>query len=104
MSSSAPRYPKAQSDLDARQMPGAGLRLNELVERYLAASDGYAKLVALSALGLSHAVTESALSQFDEDYNISRYFHFRNDSGESFQINGFPQTHVSIDAGIQSIL
>ncbi|MGH9737900.1 MAG: hypothetical protein ACRD4X_04850 [Candidatus Acidiferrales bacterium] len=85
-------------------MPGVGLGLNEMVERYVAASGGYGNLAALCALGLSHAETERALSLFDEDYNISRYFHFRNDSGESFQINGFPQTHVSIDAGIQSIL
>ncbi len=39
-----------------------------------------------------------------EDYHISRYFHFECASGANFQINGFPQTHVSIDAEIQSIL
>ncbi len=84
--------------------PGAGLRLRELVERYLAASGGYGQPAALSALGLSRAEAESAFSAFDEDYLISRYLHFRNDSGETFLINGFPQTHVAIDAAIQSIL
>jgi hypothetical protein len=89
---------------------GPGLRLRELVERYLAASGGYGKPAALSALGLSRAETESAFSAFDEDYLISRYLHFRNDSfpsgesGEAFQVNGFPQTHVAIEAAIQSIL
>jgi hypothetical protein len=41
---------------------------------------------------------------YDEDYHISRFFHFRNEAGESYTINEFPQTHVTIDAEIQSIL
>lgn len=80
------------------------MKLREVVEKYLAASGGYGKAVALGSLGLSHGDAERVFSLFDEDYHISRFFHFRNDSGESFQINGFPQTHVSIDAAIQSIL
>jgi hypothetical protein len=83
---------------------GAGLELRELMERYLAASGGYGKPAALSAFGLSRAEAESAFSALDEDYLISRYLQFRNDSGETFQVNGFPQTHVTIDAEIQSIL
>jgi hypothetical protein len=80
------------------------LRLNELIERYLAASGGYGKPAALTELGLSRADTENTLSRFDEDYNISRFFYFQNQSGEAFEINGFPQTHVTVDATIQSIL
>lgn len=83
---------------------GAGLELRELVKRYLAASGGYGKPAALNAFGLSHAEAESAFSAFDEDYLISRYLQFRNESGETLQVNGFPQTHVAIDAEIQSIL
>jgi hypothetical protein len=80
------------------------MRLSELIERYLAVSGGYGKPAALEAFGLSRAQTEAAFSLFDEDYLISRYLHFRNDSGDSYQINGFPQTHVAIDAAIQSVL
>jgi len=80
------------------------LRLSELIERYLAASGGYGEAAALGALGLSRAETENTLSQFDEDYNISRFFNFQNQSGEAFEINGFRQTHVTIDAAIRSIL
>jgi hypothetical protein len=80
------------------------MRLSELVERYLAVGGGYGNPAALCAFGLSHAETESAFSAFDEDYLISRYFHFRKQAGEKFTINGFPQTHVSIDAAIQGIL
>lgn len=83
---------------------GMGLQLRDLIERYLAASGGYGRAAALSDLGLSRAETESALSQFDEDYMISRFFHFSKQSGESYRINGFPQTHVAIDSAIQSIL
>jgi len=81
-----------------------GVPLSRLIELYLAASGGYEKAVALSALGLSRPETESAFSQFDEDYMISRFFHFSKQSGESYRINGFPQTHVAIDAAIQAIL
>ena len=84
------------------QEPSA--KLGDLVQRYLAVSGGYGKLAALGALGLSRAETESAFGAIDEDYMISRYLHFQNDSGERFQINGFAQTHVAIDAEIQSIL
>ena len=83
---------------------GAGLRLSDLIERYLAVSGGYGRPAALAELGLSRAETENTLSKFDEDYNISRFFYFQNQSGEKFQINGFPQTHVTIDTSIQSIL
>jgi hypothetical protein len=94
MASSSP-LPNAQS---------VGVRLADLIERYLGASGGYGKPAALAALGLSHAETESSLSQFDEDYMISRFLHFSMQSGEAFQINGFPQTHLIIDAAIQSIV
>jgi len=82
----------------------SSVKLSDLIERYVSAGGGYGKFAALSALGLSHAETEAAFGQLDEDYMISRYLHFQNSSGEAFQINGFPQTHVSIDAAIQSIL
>jgi hypothetical protein len=60
--------------------------------------------VPLDALGLSAKEVEDVFSTFDEDYHISRYFHFECAAGANYQINGFPQTHVSIDAEIQSIL
>jgi hypothetical protein len=101
MSSSSPR-PKGLSGMPGTSAEGVPLRA--LIERYLAASGGYGKAAALLALGLSRAETESAFSQFDEDYMISRFFHFSNRSGEAYRINGFPQTHVSIDAAIQAIL
>jgi hypothetical protein len=47
---------------------------------------------------------ESVFSAFDEDYHISRFFHFQCAAGAGYKINGFPQSHVSIDADIQAIL
>jgi hypothetical protein len=81
-----------------------GMNLREIVEKYLAASGGYGKTVSLSSLGLSRADAEKAFDVLDEDYNISRYFHFQCAAGANFTINGFPQTHLSIDSEIQSIL
>jgi hypothetical protein len=80
------------------------ISLRELVERYLAAAGGYGKSVLISALGLSREQTEQVFAILDEDYHISRFFHFSNSVGASYQINGFPQTHITIDADIQEIL
>lgn len=78
--------------------------LRELVDRYLAAATTFGTPVALSSFGLSPAETERLFSGYDEDYHISRFFHFSQDSGAIFSIDGFPATHVSLDAEIQSIL
>ncbi len=80
------------------------IELKEVVEKYLAAAGGYGNFVPLSSLGLSKEDIEDVFSIFDEDYHISRFFHFGCAAGANYQINGFPQTHVSIDAEAQSIL
>jgi hypothetical protein len=80
------------------------MSLRELVEKYLATAGVYGKSVSIAALGLSREETERVFDILDEDYHISRFFHFDNAVGASYQINGFPQTHISIDAGIQAIL
>jgi hypothetical protein len=88
----------------AQPDPGAKLELSQIVQKYLAAAGDYGKAVALSALGLSAKEIEDAFGTFDEDYHISRFLHFQCSAGANYRINGFPQTHVSIDAEIQSIL
>jgi hypothetical protein len=84
--------------------PSAKVELSQIVQRYLAAAGGYGKPVALSALGLSAREIEDAFGTLDEDYHISRFLDFQCSAGANYQINGFPQTHVSIDAQIQTIL
>lgn len=80
------------------------LNLAEIVAKYLDAARGYGKPIPMSSLGLSQRQIEEAFSAFDEDYHISRFFQFSRVSGTEYQIDGFPQTHVAIDADIQSIL
>jgi hypothetical protein len=80
------------------------MTLREIVEKYLAVAGGYGKTVPLSSLGLARKDAEQIFSTFDEDYNISRYFHFQCAAGADYKISGFPQSHVAIDAEIQSIL
>lgn len=80
------------------------MTLRELVEKYLAIAGGFAFLAPLADFALSKSATESIFSAFDEDYHISRFLHFSQVSGPSYNIDGFEQTHVSIDAEIQSIL
>jgi hypothetical protein len=85
-----------------RRAPAMSLR--ELVDRYLSAAVSFGIPVALSSFALGHSETERLFSGYDEDYHISRFFHFSQDAGTQFSINGFPATHVSIDPEIQSIL
>lgn len=89
------------------------LTLRELVDRYRAVAGEFGRPVALSAFGLNQAETERLFSAFDEDYHISRFFHFTEEpsrvgpsdaSSTTYSINGFPATHVSLDSEIESLL
>jgi hypothetical protein len=80
------------------------MSLREVVEKYLALAGGYGRPAALADFGLNRAETERTFAAFDEDYHISRYFHFSRATGTAYTINGFEHTHVSIDAEIQDIL
>jgi hypothetical protein len=85
-------------------MSGSKLELREVVEKYLAQASAYGREVSISSLGFSREEVEDAFTTFDEDYHIGRFFHFRQGAGESYTIDGFPQTHMAIDEAIQSIL
>lgn len=78
--------------------------LRELVDRYLSAAGGFGIPAALTFIGLPAVETEQLFSSCDEDYHISRFFHFSQGAGTQFSINGFPATHVAISAEIESIL
>jgi len=83
------------------------MTLREVVERYRAVAGGFGRPVALSAFGLGREETERLFSAFDEDYHISRFFHFTLDpasASENYSINTFPQSHLSLDAEIEAIL
>src|SRR5258708_35113970 len=76
----------------------------EVGDNNLALAGGHVCPAALVDFGLDGAQTERVFAAFDEDYHISRYFHFSRATGTAYTINGFDHTHVSIDADIQSIL
>jgi hypothetical protein len=84
--------------------------LRDIVEKYRQLAGGFGRPLALAAFGLSPQETERVFGVFDEDYHISRFFHFSLEetaaggSPPSFRINGFPQSHVALDAEIESIL
>src|SRR5712692_2628115 len=80
------------------------MSLAELVSRYVSLAGQFGKPVALSAFQLSPAETERLFSGYDEDYHISRFFHFSDAGGTQFSISGEPVTHVSLDAEIKTIL
>lgn len=80
------------------------MTLREIVDKYLAIAGGFAFLAPLADFGLERAEAERIFSAFDEDYHISRFLHFSQVSGTAYNINGFEQTHISIDADVQSIL
>lgn len=78
--------------------------LKELYRRYIAIAAKPGEPVPLSAFQLSMEETEKVFSIFDEDYHISRFFHFSEAGGERFNIDGQAVTHVAIDPEISSIL
>lgn len=80
------------------------MRLRELVEKYLAVGGGYGRPVEISSFGLSRDEAERLFSSLDDDYQISRFFHFSKSAGVSYGVNGYEQTHLSIDPEIQSVL
>jgi hypothetical protein len=80
------------------------MSLQELVAKYRSLAGEFGQPAALSAFALTPAETERLFSGYDEDYHISRFFHFSEMDGEKFSINGIPATHVSLDPEIQSIL
>jgi hypothetical protein len=80
------------------------MTLREIVDKYLAIAGGFAVLAPLADFGLPPAEAERIFGALDEDYHISRYFHFSQVSGPAYKINGFEQTHLSIDADVQTIL
>ena len=86
----------------ARRQP---MDLREIVEKYKSLAGNFGEQVELARFGYSQQETEKLFGVFDEDYHISRFFHFTNVAGASaYSINGFPQTHVSIDASVSDIL
>jgi len=78
--------------------------LSELVRLYRLQAGEFGRPAALRAFPLSHAEVERLFSSYDEDYHISRFFHFSEGEGQRFSINGFAATHVAIDAEIETIL
>jgi hypothetical protein len=80
------------------------MTLRQIVEKYLAVAGGFGFLAPLADFGLERNEAERVFSVLDEDYHISRYLHFSQVSGVSYAINGFEQTHITIDAEIESIL
>jgi hypothetical protein len=98
----APSLPAARRAPPAHRL--VIMQLREVVEKYLQLSGGYGRPAPLAGFGLPRAEAERTFSALDEDYHISRFFHFSNADGETHQINGFPYTHVTLDAEIQSIL
>jgi hypothetical protein len=80
------------------------MTLRELVDRYRNLASGFGLAVPLSAFGLSPEEAQRVFSAYDEDYHISRFLHFSNQTGDPVSINGFPATHLSLDSEIESIL
>ena len=80
------------------------MELKEIIQKYLAAAGAYGRSVPLTELALSREEIEDVFGSLDEDYHISRFFHFSEATGAQYSINGIAATHVSIDPDIETIL
>ncbi len=78
--------------------------LRQLVDRYLALAGTFGAPVALSSFALSAPEIEHLFSSYNEDYHINRFLHFSHSTGTPYCIDNESATHISIDAGINSIL
>jgi len=78
--------------------------LQELYRIYTTIAPKPGEPVPLSAFQLSRPETERVFSAFDEDYHISRFFHFHKSAGDEYNINGEVATHLVIDPEIRLIL
>jgi hypothetical protein len=91
-------------------MTGEGVRrapmmsLQELYRVYTTIAVKPGEPVPLAAFGLSKEETERLFSVFDEDYHISRFFHFSEAGDEKYFVDGESVTHVAIDPEVSSIL
>ena len=80
------------------------MSLKELYRLYTTIAAKPGEPVPLAAFNLSVEETEKLFSIFDEDYHISRFFHFSAAGGKEFTIDGESVTQVAIDPEISSIL
>jgi hypothetical protein len=80
------------------------MNLKELYRVYLGIAGRPGEPIPLSAFQLAKEETEKLFSIFDEDYHISRFFHFSEAGGEKYLVDGENVTHVAIDPEIVSIL
>jgi hypothetical protein len=78
--------------------------LRQLVDKYLVLAGAFGAPVALTSFGLTAPELENLFSAYNEDYHISRFFHFSNSSGPAFSIDNEPATHIAMDSAINSIL
>ncbi len=78
--------------------------LRQLVDRYLALAGTFGTAVALTSFGWTAPQLENFFSVYNQDYHISRFFHFSNASGMAYMIDGEPATHIAMDAEVASIL
>lgn len=86
------------------------MNLREIVEKYKALAGSFGKPLPLAAFGLARPETERLFGALDEDYLISRFLRFsidpalQDEPDRVYSINGFSQSHLSMDAGIEGIL
>ena len=79
------------------------LTLRELADRYDLLAHQSGEPVALSAFGLGDDETKNLFTAFDDDYHISRFFHFSNGEGKAYVIRGEPATHLFMDLAIRAL-
>jgi hypothetical protein len=80
------------------------MNLKEVVERYRKLAPRFCVPVSLSCFDLGVEETQKVFSSLDEDYHISRFFHFSNVAGKRFVVSGELATHVAIDEEIKTVL
>src|SRR5271169_3951029 len=64
------------TEIPARTFGFETMTLRQIVEKYLAIAGGFAFLAPLADFGLEPSEAERIFGALDDDYHISRFFHF----------------------------
>lgn len=88
--------------------------LATLVKKYLESAGGFGRPLHLSHFGLPKPEIERIFSEWDEDYQISRYMMLSQERDEElalfpvhervFLVNGFECSHVTFNQDIQKLM
>lgn len=85
------------------------MTIQEAVNKYLTVTNGFGELMPLSRFEVPPAELRGALSDWEEDYHLSRHYElvpasYRDGGAQAYVINGIEYTGIIFHNSIKEIL